>query len=99
MTLDYGTGEKEVWPGDIVQDKDHPDRKMVVEKVTERLASDYTFETSGGHTMTVAEANEEYPEDDLVVTVRFINKKERSLGTSRYAYPVSRLRVKHSELS
>jgi len=87
------TGEKLIHVGDHVTDREDRDRKMVVTGVPPEIeASEYKFD---GDT-TVAEVNPEYPSDDQVIEVKFIDKDKAYLPSKHYAYPAGRLEVLNS---
>jgi hypothetical protein len=81
--------------GDHVTDREEDEEKpMVVVGVPGHLARDYRVE---GANKTVSELNPEYPKEDGVVEVVFVQKTDTDLANSkRYAYPSSRLKHRNS---
>lgn len=77
--------------GDHVSDKDVDDRRAVVVRVTDIRADEYTIKGN----VTVAESNEDYPEDDPVIEVRYANNHTASLTDETFAYPESRLEIEN----
>jgi hypothetical protein len=79
--------------GDHVTDRQNQKRKMVVTGVPPYItAKEYKFDGS----TTVAEANPDYPADDQVIEVKFIEKDNDYLPENKYAYPTGRLKVINS---
>lgn len=81
--------------GDHVTDREEDEEKpMLVVSIPGHTAREYRVE---GVNKTVAELNPDYPKADEVVEVVFARRTDSDLGNKkRYAYPSSRLELRHS---
>lgn len=77
--------------GTTVHDRDDDDEsKMLIVALTSATADQYHLE---GTPKTIADVNENYPADDLVVEVVYLHDQVTDIShEKRYAFPASRLR-------
>lgn len=85
-----GAGDlQDVFVGDHVADREDDDATLLVVGVSPQQANEYDVGDS-----TVAEYNEDYPEDDDVVEVIYAQRTCVDIENARrYAFPRSRLKV------
>jgi hypothetical protein len=80
---------QDVFVGDHVADREDDDATLLVVAVSPQQANEYDVGEA-----TVADYNEEYPEDDDVVEVVYAQRTCVDIENARrYAFPRSRLRV------
>lgn len=83
-------GKKLIQVGDHVTDREDRDRRMLVVGIPPGVRADqYEFKQD----TTVADVNEDYPDDDRVIEVKFVSETESYLPNKKYAYPAGRLEV------
>ncbi|QSG13270.1 SWIM zinc finger containing protein [Halapricum desulfuricans] len=83
-------------PGDVVLDRETGDR-LVVAGVTTRRTDEYVIDAVDS-TVADYETNAGYPEDDLVVEVRYLADVVRRERPRTYAFPHSRLAATDNQL-
>jgi len=85
--------DERLFVGDHVQDREADDeRTMVVVGQPPERAHEYTVLVDGNQEKTVADYNEEYPDDDRVLEVTYPGRTDVMLDPGdSYAFPRSRL--------
>lgn len=85
---------QDVFVGDHVADREDDDATLLAVAVSPQQANEYVVDGEGKLEATVADYNEDYPEDDDVVEVIYAQRSCVDIENARrYAFPRSRLKV------
>ncbi|MCD2204394.1 hypothetical protein [Halobacterium sp. KA-6] len=82
-------GQPQLHVGDHVHDKEDDDATLLVTAVSPKTAAEYAVGDK-----TVADYNEDYPQDDRVIEVRYPQRTTQDIDhLDDYAFPRSRLEL------
>lgn len=88
----------ELYVGDHVTDREHPDRTLVVAARHVRGSSVNDIVVPGTGGSTVADVNPDFPIDDRPVSVVYLNEYDMEMPTALYTFPRERLERVHSPI-